>query len=101
MVVATATPGTAIHTAVAGSADFDEIYLWASNITSEAVLLTLEWGGVIDTDDLLVQALPIPANSPPMPVATGQMLNGALLVKAFSDTASGINITGYVNRIVV
>ena len=28
-VAATATPGTLIHTAVAGATSFDEVYLWA------------------------------------------------------------------------
>lgn len=98
-VAATATPGTAIHTAIAGTAAFDELYLWASNVTAATATLTLEWGGVTDPGDHMVKAISIPANSPPIPIATGQVLNNALLVKAFSGTASAINITGYVNRI--
>ena len=98
-VAATATPGTAIHTAVTGTSSFDELYLWASNVTTATVTLTLEWGGVTDPGDHMVKAFSIPANSPPIPIATGQVLNNALLVKAFSGTASAINITGYVNRI--
>ena len=98
-VVATATPGTAIHTAIAGTTAFDELYLWASNVTAAAATLTLEWGGVTDPGDHMVKAFSIPANSPPIPIATGQVLNNGLLVKAFSGTASAINITGYANRI--
>lgn len=98
-VAATATPGTAIHTAVAGTAAFDELYLWASNVTGAAATLTLEWGGVTDPGDHMVKAYSIPANSGPIPIATGQVLNNSLLVKAFSGTASAINITGFVNRI--
>lgn len=99
VVVAVATPGTAIHTAVAGTSSFDELYLWASNVTGSAATLTLEWGGVTDPGDHMVKAYSIAANSPPIPIATGQVLNNTLLVKAFSGTASAINITGYVNRI--
>jgi len=98
-VAATATPGTAIHTAVSGSSSFDEVYLWASNVTATAATLTIEWGGVTDPGDHVVKALEIPANSPPIPIVTGQVLNGGLLVKAFSDTASAINVGGFVNRI--
>lgn len=98
-VVATATPGTAIHTAVTGTTAFDELYLWASNVTAAAATLTVEWGGVTDPGDHMVKAYSIPANSAPIPIATGQVLNNALLVKAFSGTASAINIGGYVNRI--
>ncbi len=98
-VVATATPGTAIHTAQAGTSGQDEIYLWASNVTAAAATLTMEWGGVTDPGSHLVKAYSIPANSPPIPIATGQNMNNGLLVKAFSGTASAINLTGYCNRI--
>ncbi|MFA6064195.1 MAG: hypothetical protein WC736_16520 [Gallionella sp.] len=99
IVVATATPGTAIHTAITGTTGFDELYLWASNVTAAAATLTIEWGGVTDPGDHIVKALVIPANSPPIPIVTGQVLNNGLLVKAFGGTASAINLTGYVNRI--
>ena len=98
-VAATATPGTLLHTAVAGAAAFDEVYLWAANVTGTSATLTIEWGGVTDPGDHMVKALSIPANSPPIPIATGQVLNGGLSVRAFSGTASAINITGFVNRI--
>lgn len=98
-VAATATPGTAIHTAIAGATAFDEVYLWAANVTAAAATLTLEWGGVTNPGDHMVKSFSIPANSPPIPIITGQVLNGGLLIKAFSDTASAINVTGYVNRI--
>jgi len=98
-VVATATPGTAIHTAVTGTAGFDELYLWASNVTAATATLTIEWGGVTDPGDHMTKAISLPANSPPIPIVTGQVLNNGLLVKAFSGTASAVNVTGYVNRI--
>lgn len=98
-VAAVATPGTLIHTALAGTAGFDEVYAWASNVTNAAATLTVEWGGVLDPGDHMVKAYSIPANSPPIPIATGQVLNNSLVVRAFSGTASAINIGGYVNRI--
>ncbi len=98
-VAATATPGTAIHTAVTGTTSFDEIYLWAANVTATAATLTIEWGGVTDPGDHLVKAYSIPANSSSFIVASGQVLNNALLVKAFSGTTNAINLSGYVNRI--
>lgn len=98
-VAATATAGTLLHTAVSGAAAYDELYLWVSNVTGSAATLTIEWGGVTDPGDHMTKALSIPANSPPIPIATGQVLNGGLICRAFSGTASAINITGYVNRI--
>jgi hypothetical protein len=99
-VVVTATPGTLLHTAVAGAASFDEVYLWAANVTATAATLTVEWGGVTNPGDHMVHLYSIAANSPPTPIALGQTLNGGLVVRAFSGTASAINIVGYVNHIV-
>jgi hypothetical protein len=100
-VAATATPGTLIHTAQAGTVDpaSDEIYLWASNVTAVARLLTLEWGGVGDPADHMVKQLSIPANSARYPISMGEPLRNALVVRAFADAANAINLGGYVNSI--
>lgn len=98
-VAATATPGTLIHTAQAGAAAFDEVYLWVSNVTAAPATLTLQWGGVTDPSDHLVKGYSIPANSGPVPVSVGQTLNGGLEVRAFSSIASALNITGFANLI--
>lgn len=98
-VAAIATPGTAIHTAVAGAVAWDEIYIWVSNVTAAPAKITIEFGGVSNPGDHLVKSLTIPAYSQAIPIVTGQVLNGGLLIKAFSDVASALNITGHVNRI--
>jgi hypothetical protein len=98
-VAATATPGTLVHTAVSGAASFDEVYLWANNVTANAATLTIEWGGVTNPGDLICKTVSLPAYSPPVPIVMGEVLNGGLVVRAFSGTASAINLTGYVNRI--
>lgn len=97
-VVATSSPGTTIHTTPAANA-IDEIYFWASNVTNTAAYLTVQWGGTTDVTNDLVWEYSIPANSPPVPIATGQILQAGLIVKAWSGTASAINLTGFVNRI--
>jgi hypothetical protein len=98
-VAATATPGTTIHAVLSGTTGFDEIYLWVSNVTNAAATLTIEYGGTTDPGDHAVKALSIPANSPPIPILTGQVLQNGLSVRAFSASASALNVTGYVNRI--
>lgn len=95
----TTTPGLTIHTAVSGTVSFDEVYLYAANVTAAAATLTVQWGGTTDPASDLVLNLSVPANSPPIPIATGQNLNNSLVVKAWSGTANAINITGWVNRI--
>lgn len=98
-VAAVVTPGTLVHTAVAGSDDFDEVYLWAANPTNSKKDLTVEWGGVTDPGDHMTKQFSIPAYSPPIPIATGQLVNNGVVVRAFASVAGGINLTGFVNRI--
>jgi hypothetical protein len=98
-VAATATPGTLIHTAVAGASAFDEVYIYASNVTGAAATLTLEFGGVGDPGDHLTKGYSIAANSGPIPIATGQRVQGGVPIRAFSATGSAINVTGFYNRV--
>jgi hypothetical protein len=87
-----------IHTAVAGSAAFDEIYLFAVNVTNAAATLTIEWGDTADPGGHLIHAYSVGANSAPVPLAMGLPLNNAKVVKAFSGTGSAINLVGWVSR---
>jgi hypothetical protein len=98
-VAATATPGTEVHTAVAGTNNFDEVYVWANNPTNQNRTLTIELGGVVDPGDLVPKNFRIPANSPPIPILTGQVLNNGAVIRAFADQAGGMNLSGFVNRI--
>ena len=98
-VAATATPGTLIHTAIAGTSAYDEIWLWVSNVTGAAATLTIEWGGVTDPGDHMSKAVVIPANTGPTLICAGLVLQNGLVVRAFSGTAGALNIMGYVNRI--
>ncbi len=98
-VAATATAGTLLHTAITGTTGWDEVYVWITNTSASAVNLTIEFGGVTDPDHLIVKALSIPANSAPLPILTGQILQNALVVRAFAGTANVLLASGYVNRI--
>jgi len=98
-VAATATTGTTIHTAVSGTSSKDEIWLYATNTSSSAVVLTIEFGGTTDPDNLM--KITIPAQSGPMLVIPGWLLQNSLVVTAFAGTANVINLNGYVNRITV
>jgi hypothetical protein len=98
-VAATATPGTLIHTAVSGTDGFDEVYIFASNVTGGVATLTVEFGGVADPGDHLIKSYSIPSNSVPLPIAVGQRIQGGVVVRAFSNSASAINVVGYYNRV--
>lgn len=98
-VVQTATPGTLIHTGVAGTIGIDEVYLRASNVTAAGATITVEWGSVADPGGHTIKNYQIPPYSPQIPIINGDPINNGQVVRAFSDTASAINIMGFVNRI--
>jgi hypothetical protein len=99
-VVATATAGTIIHTTDTSSSAIDEVWIYATNTSSSAVLLTLEWGGTTNPDDRIVASIP-PQST--VVVVPGQPLSGTgsagRTIRAFAGTTAVINIFGYVNRI--
>lgn len=96
-VVQTATAGDTIHTAVSGTTDLDEIWLYAVNSSASAVKLTLEWGQA-DAPDGNIE-LSVVAESGLVLVVPGLLLQNSLVLKAFAATANVILLHGYVNRI--
>mgnify|MGYP003640795982 FL=1 len=96
-VVPTATAGTTIHTAVAGTSDMDEVWLYACNTDAADVKLTIEYGGVASPDDLT--EVTITAEAGWVLVCPGILLQNGLVIKAFAGTGNVVMINGYVNRI--
>ena len=96
-VVATASAGTTIHTAVSGTSDMDEVWLYAMNTDSSDRKLTIEYGGVASPDDLT--EVTITAEAGWVLVCPGLLLQNGLVVKAFAAAANVVMINGYVNRI--
>jgi hypothetical protein len=94
--VATATPGTLIHTAVAGSTSFDEVWLYAENTSAASVTLTIEAGGVTSPDDLII--LTVPGQSGLVNVIPGNRYNGGVAIRAFASSANLVVLSGNVNR---
>jgi hypothetical protein len=97
-VVQTATAGTTIHTAVSGTASFDEVWLYAHNSSSASVKLTLEWGEANAPDGNIEINIGAEGTGLVL-VAPGLLLQNSLVVKAFAATANVVTLTGYVNRI--
>ena len=95
-VVETATAGTTIHTAVSGTTDLDEVWLWAVNSDTSPRKLTLEWGEATAPDGNI--EVTIPAEDGLVLVAPGLLLQNGLAVKAFAAAANVVIIHGYVNR---
>jgi hypothetical protein len=97
-VVATATAGTTIHTAVSGTSSLDEIWLYAHNSSAATVKLTLEWGEATAPDGNIEINIGAEGTGLVL-VAPGLLLQNSLVVKAFAATANVVTLTGYVNRI--
>jgi len=91
------TPGTVIHTALAGTDGYDEIWLWAINTDTTDRKLTIEWGGVTSPDDLIEYT--VPAEDGLKIIVPGLVLNNSAVIRAFAATADVIMISGFVNRI--
>ena len=98
-VVAVATAGTLIHTAVAGTTagTFDEVWLWAYNGHTTSVTLTIEYGGATVPDQNIVVTLA--SKSGLVPIVPGLILQNGLTVKAFASTGNVVCLSGFINTI--
>lgn len=94
--VTSTTSGSAntLHTTGAGT---DEVWVWATNTSGTAVLLTIMLGGTTNPDDYI--QVSIAPQSGPQLVIPGIRLNGSVATKAFAGTANVINCLVNVNRI--
>jgi hypothetical protein len=98
-VVQTSTAGTLLHTAVAGTADKDEVWLWAVNNDTVDHLLTIEWGEATAPDGNIIGN--VPAKSGLYKVVPGFPLQNGLEIRAFADAANVVSVHGFVNRLVI
>lgn len=96
LVVATATAGTLIHTAVAGTTagTFDEIYLYAENNHTLPVTLTVEFGDATTSHNIITT---LASKSGLQLIVPGLILQNGATVKAFAGTTNVISISGFVN----
>lgn len=97
-VVATASTGTTIHTAVSGTSSFDEIWLYAYNGHTADVDVTIQFGGTTSPDNDI--KITIPYKSGRFILCDGMLLNNGLVVAAYASVANVIMIDGFVNQIV-
>ena len=97
-IVATATLGTTIHTAVVGTSSYDEVWLYAYNGHTADVILTLEWGEATVPDGNTI--ITIPFKQGRFLIVDGRLLNNSLVITGFASVANVIVIDGFVNQIV-
>jgi hypothetical protein len=93
----TSSSGDTVHTAPAGTATLDEVWLFATNTHIADVNLTIQFGGTSNPDDNMNFTLK--AYQGLTLLIPGLLLNNSLVVKAFASVTNVIIINGYVNRI--
>lgn len=96
LITSVTSPGTLLHTAVSGSASFDEVWLYAMNTASSTVSLDVQYGGTATADLIEIN---IPGESGLVLVVPGLYLNNSLEIRGFTTSASTITMHGYVNRV--
>lgn len=91
---------TTIHTGPSVAADFDEVWIYGSNINTTAETVSITWGTT--SGDTGTMKTVIQANETVL-LVPGWVIKGnastALIIKGASTTASKVNVVGYVNRI--
>ena len=100
-VVATASTGTTIHTTGTSASVIDEVWLYAYNSSTAAVVLTIQYGGTTAVDDDI--KITIPSLSGLTLVVPGLILTGTgaagNVIAAYAGTANVVTVSGYINRI--
>lgn len=87
-----ATPGELIHT---GSANTDEVWMWATNKHTGNVLLTIEWG----SSTTAINPVSVPFNSGAILVIPGWITTSTLTLRVFAATQDVVSVFGFVNRL--
>src|SRR6476661_9796153 len=85
-VVATASAGTTIHQADAAA--LDEVWLYAYNSDTNAVPLTIQFGGTSTPDDDI--KVTVASQQGLLLVVPGLILTNSVIVKAYAGTANKI-----------
>ena len=97
LVAATATAGTLIHTAVSGTSDIDELWIYANNTSASSVKLTIEWGEATSPNGHI--EVTVLQESGLVCIIPGLLIQNSLTVRVFAATTNVITIHGYNHRI--
>ena len=101
LVSATAAPGILVHTTTSSSNNYDEVWLYANNISASDINVNVYFGNTGSTNyigPVNVQAYAGTTLISPGLILRGTGATGSVIFATASATGS-INIFGYVNRI--
>lgn len=87
-----------IHTAASGTTNLDELHIFATNYHTSDVTLTVEYGGTAASNEV---KFTIPPNVGLIEIIPSFLLQNSLVVDAYANVASVVNVGGFVNRITI
>lgn len=88
-----------LHTSTSGTSAWDEIWLWVSNPQDIPASITIAFGYDNTDGTLACKTVQIPANSEPILVLSGLVLQNSKTVRAYASISGYINCFGYVKRL--
>jgi len=89
--------GVTLHTTVAGTTDFDEVWIYAYNSDSSSVNVTVEFGGTTSPNNVIAQS--VPAQSGLYLLVPGLPLQNGSVVSVYASKVNVVSMYGFVNRI--
>ncbi len=96
VITATTSPGTLIHTSIAGTSQKDEVFLYVNNTGASVWPIVLEMGNTGMANRMIMDIYPKEA---PLLISQGFLLNQAGTVRGYSPSGvSGLVVNGYVQR---
>ena len=93
----TAASGTILHTAVSGTTNFDEVWVYAQNLTSGIKRLIVNYQATASGDKVTYD-LPVKQYGPSV-VVPGYLAQNGNVIRAYATAANVISAHGYVHRI--
>jgi hypothetical protein len=93
------TSQTEIHTIETTTADYEEVWVWLSNITTSQVVVTLQIGHDSNTDRRVMVKVPAESTVLAIPGWTFKGHAGPSVIKGATGSANQVNFSGYVNHI--
>lgn len=97
----TAAPGVLVHATQSSTGTYDEVWLYANNISAADVSINVYWGSTGSTNyigPVIIQAYAGPTLVSPGLVLRGTGSTSSVIYSTASATGS-INLFGYINRI--
>jgi len=96
LIATSGSTGTTVHTAVSGTSDWDEVWIYAMNNSASVVTLTLEFGGTPAANLIKCSVQPLSGLQLVIP---GLLLQNSLVLTVYASTINVVTIHGFVNRI--